>query len=163
VAKAIDPNDPRSPYQQIADDLRDALEAGEFTPGHRMPSTRELAGEYGVAAMTVHQAIRILRDEGLVVAYQGRGIFVRSDEHQDTARPSTSSQLNAIGDDLSRLDARVSDLGQDLRLEVAELRQQVGEFRAQLIELYARTGHQYPRDNATEPAGAPKRRRAAGA
>ncbi|MGH3518554.1 MAG: GntR family transcriptional regulator [Haloechinothrix sp.] len=38
---------------------------------------------YGVAGMTVQQAIRILRDEGLIVSRQRSGVFVR----ERTQRP----------------------------------------------------------------------------
>ncbi len=46
-------------------------------PGEKLPSGNELAKRYGVARMTVQQAIRLLRDEGLIVSRQGSGVFVR--------------------------------------------------------------------------------------
>ncbi|MEM9656490.1 MAG: GntR family transcriptional regulator, partial [Actinomycetota bacterium] len=35
-------DDPRPPYQQIADELRDQIHTGLIRPGQRLPSTREL-------------------------------------------------------------------------------------------------------------------------
>ncbi|GLU49841.1 GntR family transcriptional regulator [Nocardiopsis ansamitocini] len=80
---SIDPEDPRPPFQQVASALRAAILTRKFEPGDKLPSGPELAKTYGVARMTVQQAVRLLRDEGLVVSQQGRGVFVR----QRTSRP----------------------------------------------------------------------------
>lgn len=80
---ALDPDDPRPPYQQVANALRAAILTRKFQPGDKLPSGPQLAETYGVARMTVQQAIRILRDEGLIVSRQGSGVFVR----ERTERP----------------------------------------------------------------------------
>ena len=69
-------NDPRPAYLQVADDLRANISGGTFKPGERLPSGRELARRYGVAPMTISHALDVLRQEQLVEAYQGRGVFV---------------------------------------------------------------------------------------
>ena len=74
---ALDPDDPRPPYQQVANALRAAILTRKLAPGEKLPSGNELAQRYGVARMTIQQAIRLLRDEGLVVSRQGSGVFVR--------------------------------------------------------------------------------------
>ncbi len=74
---ALDPDDPRPPYQQVANALRAAILTRRLAPGEKLPSGSELAQRYGVARMTIQQAIRLLRDEGLVVSRQGSGVFVR--------------------------------------------------------------------------------------
>lgn len=79
----LDPDDPRPPYQQVANALRAAILTRKFAPGDKLPSGPQLAERYGVARMTVQQAIRILRDEGLIVSRQGSGVFVR----ERTQRP----------------------------------------------------------------------------
>lgn len=73
----IDRQSDRSPYRQIADHLRTAIDAGELRAGDRLPSEADLTGHYGVARMTARQAIQELRTEGRVVAEHGRGVFVR--------------------------------------------------------------------------------------
>ncbi|WP_214107835.1 GntR family transcriptional regulator [Acrocarpospora catenulata] len=80
---SLDPDDPRPPYQQVANALRAAILTKKFEPGQKLPSGVELAKTYGVARMTVQQAIRILRDEGLIVSRQGSGVYVR----ERTERP----------------------------------------------------------------------------
>lgn len=73
----VDRNSDRSPYRQIADQLRAVIDAGELRPGDQLPSEAELTRHYGVARMTARQAIQELRTEGRVVAEHGRGVFVR--------------------------------------------------------------------------------------
>lgn len=79
----LDPDDPRPPYQQVANALRAAILTKKFQPGEKLPSQSELAKRYGVARMTVQVALRVLRDEGLTVSRQGSGVFVR----ERTERP----------------------------------------------------------------------------
>lgn len=74
---ALDVEDPRPPYRQVADTLRAAILAGELAPGERLPTQSELCKAYGLARMTIQQALRILKDEGLVSSVQGSGTFVR--------------------------------------------------------------------------------------
>ena len=39
---------PRYRYEQIADDLAERIGSGEFPPGTKLPSRRELIEHYGV-------------------------------------------------------------------------------------------------------------------
>jgi DNA-binding GntR family transcriptional regulator len=86
-------DDPRPPYLQLAAELREAIEGGEYAPGDRLPSTRQLAESYEIAPMTVQHAMKVLRDEGLVVSHQGRGAYVQ--EPRPTAdQPDTPRTLD---------------------------------------------------------------------
>jgi DNA-binding GntR family transcriptional regulator len=64
------------PYQQIADHLRRAIEAGEYQPDQRLPSELTLMQTYGVARETARKAIRVLVAEELAYVLQGHGAFV---------------------------------------------------------------------------------------
>jgi DNA-binding transcriptional regulator YhcF (GntR family) len=79
----LDPDDPRPPYVQVANAVRAAILTKVFKPGEKIPSGTELAKQYGVARMTVQQALRVLKDEGLVQSRQGSGVYVR----ERTERP----------------------------------------------------------------------------
>jgi len=63
------------------DGLARKLEAeildGVIPPGTRLASERELAVQYGVSRTVTRDAMRSLRERGLVVAQVGRGTFVR--------------------------------------------------------------------------------------
>jgi DNA-binding transcriptional regulator YhcF (GntR family) len=100
---AIDPNDPRPPYRQVADDLRHKIAAGEgYAPGARLPSIRRLAKEYGISPQTVQSALRELRQEGLVVSQQGRAFFVR-----DPGRPADGLSRDDAHERLAALEAEL--------------------------------------------------------
>jgi len=79
----IDVGDPRSASVQVASQLRAAILTKRLTPGERLPTQDALAERYGVARMTVQQALRSLRDDGLIVSRQGSGSYVR----ERVARP----------------------------------------------------------------------------
>ena len=64
------------PFRRIAADLREAIESGEYRPGHQLPNGPTLVRRYGVARQTVQSAIDLLRAEGLVIGRQGSGWFV---------------------------------------------------------------------------------------
>jgi GntR family transcriptional regulator len=71
----IDPLSSDKPaYLQVADSIAARIQAGELAP--RLPAERELAGQYGVAYMTMRRAAEILRERGLIITRQGRGTFV---------------------------------------------------------------------------------------
>ncbi|MEV8224588.1 GntR family transcriptional regulator [Streptomyces sp. NPDC079167] len=65
-------------YQRIADVLRDAVQAGRYGPGDRLPGENDLMAEYGVARMTARQALGLLQSEGIAESRRGAGVFVRS-------------------------------------------------------------------------------------
>jgi GntR family transcriptional regulator len=70
--------DRRLPSRRIADDLRDRIQRGDYPPGARLPSERDLARRYATARNTAREAFGILQAEGLVIARHGRGVFVRT-------------------------------------------------------------------------------------
>ena len=68
--------DGRKLYQQVAVAVSDAIQRGEFKPGPRLPSERELADEYKVSRPTVREAMIALEVIGIVRSRHGSGIFV---------------------------------------------------------------------------------------
>jgi DNA-binding GntR family transcriptional regulator len=72
----IDAWNPRSFAEQMADALRTRIDSGEWPPGQRLPGETTLAQTYDVARGTVRAALDILRAEGRVVTFTGRGTFV---------------------------------------------------------------------------------------
>ncbi|MFC9327982.1 TetR/AcrR family transcriptional regulator C-terminal domain-containing protein [Kitasatospora sp. NPDC057015] len=62
---------------RIVAELRRRIEAGELAAGDRVPSTRQITQEWGVAMATATKALTALRQEGLVRAVPGVGTVVR--------------------------------------------------------------------------------------
>ncbi|MEV6410067.1 GntR family transcriptional regulator [Kribbella sp. NPDC051718] len=65
-----------APYQEIAADIRRLIAAGDLKPGDRIPSTRALVRDYGVAMATATKALTALQQEGLVHPLPGVGTVV---------------------------------------------------------------------------------------
>lgn len=65
-----------SDRQRIAQDIRDKISSGEYAPGDKLPSLREMIAHYGVSAEPVRSALLILHAEGLVEGHQGKGTYV---------------------------------------------------------------------------------------
>ncbi|GAB3971587.1 winged helix-turn-helix domain-containing protein [Plantactinospora veratri] len=65
-----------SDRQRIAQDIRDKIASGEYKPGDKLPSLRELIAIYNVSAEPVRSALLILQAEGLLEGHQGKGVFV---------------------------------------------------------------------------------------
>ncbi len=55
--------------------MRESIETGQLNPGSAL-SERTLCDRFGVSRMTARQALRALRDEGLLYSERGRGTFV---------------------------------------------------------------------------------------
>ena len=78
LTETVDPAGDRAVYKQIADHLRTAIGRGGLREGDQLPSEAQLMEHYGVARMTIRNALRVLQDEGLVTAEHGRGVYVRA-------------------------------------------------------------------------------------
>lgn len=80
------------PYLRIAGEIRRRIAAGELAPGDRVPSTRQIARQQGVALATAAKALAALQHEGLVHTRPRAGTVVAPPEpvppptrHQATA------------------------------------------------------------------------------
>ncbi len=74
---AIDRSSYEPVYAQLVRILLGQIAAGIFRPGDRLPSESQLCERYGVSPMTLRRVINILADQGVVIAEQGRGTFVK--------------------------------------------------------------------------------------
>ncbi|WP_381805491.1 GntR family transcriptional regulator [Streptomyces niveus] len=99
-------NEATQPYQRIVQDVRDKVRSGRLPAGEKLPSTRELAEEYGVAPGTVQRALTELRSAGLIYSHQGRGSFI-TDTANESSEDSTVRALRALEERVADLAARL--------------------------------------------------------
>ena len=85
------PIKPKKVSSQIADQIRESILAGDFTPGDKLPPERELAEMFGVSRPSVREALNILSSSGLVMSSQGGGTVVLS--LVDTGHSNSLSEL----------------------------------------------------------------------
>ncbi|MGE5656280.1 MAG: GntR family transcriptional regulator [Actinomycetota bacterium] len=71
---------------QLFNQIRFAIASRQFPPGHRLPSTRQLAMQTGLHRNTISKVYRQLEETGLVEAQAGSGIYVRAQGHEGGGR-----------------------------------------------------------------------------
>ncbi len=74
----LDPASSLAPYEQVRRQLATGIDAGELSPGTRLPTVRRLADDLGVAPNTIARAYRELEATGRV-ATRGRNGTVVTD------------------------------------------------------------------------------------
>lgn len=107
---------PKGIYLQIADRIRDRILQGEWQPGERIPSIRELAVDIGVNPNTVTKSYQSLMEREIIENQRGLGYFVA-----DGAREKILADLKEefIRDELPR----IFEIMRLLDMEVDELAQ----------------------------------------
>ncbi len=93
-------------YEQVASRIQQLILEGEFRPGDRLPTERELAEQFRVSRSSVRDAIRVLELMGLVEARQGEGTVVRDLSPDAVVTPLASLLLRSRGLLADLLDVR---------------------------------------------------------
>ena len=86
-------------YEQIVEQIEQSVQKGDLKPGDQLPAERELAEQFGVSRTAVREAVKALREKGLVEAYPGKGTFITSGSsnpmRQSIDRMMRSAQVDA--------------------------------------------------------------------
>lgn len=83
--------------QQLVQKLIQSIQSGHFACGSRMPSSRKLSEQLGVARNTVVHAYQRLIDEGYLVSRERSGIYVSDtlfESHAETQTDTASNQAD---------------------------------------------------------------------
>ena len=101
--------------EEVRGQLQDAVDRGEFKPGDRLPSERELSDVFGVSRVSVREAVRSLTALGVIEVRQGSGIYV--------TQPRTDGFIAPFG--------RWIELHRDEVLELLAVRSALDQLAAQ--------------------------------
>lgn len=117
-------------YLRIADAIRHRIATGDLRPGDRVPSTRQVVRDFGVAMATATRALAVLRDEGLVVTRSGSGTVVRT--------PDAPARRRAPDHELStsRIVAAAMTLADAEGLDAVSMRRLAAELGTAPMSLY---------------------------
>jgi DNA-binding transcriptional regulator YhcF (GntR family) len=86
-------DDPRSPYQKIAAEIRRSILSGSLAEGDFAPTEKQLAAQHQVAIGTAHRAMELLKTWGFIRSSRGRrAVIVRPAEPLDS--PSADAPDN---------------------------------------------------------------------
>jgi GntR family transcriptional regulator len=80
-------------YSQIMEQILAKVLAGDWGPGHALPSIRELASASKVSVITVKRAYLELEHAGVIITRQGKGSFVA--ETQELPRQLAQKEFDA--------------------------------------------------------------------
>jgi GntR family transcriptional regulator len=97
-----------SPYQQIVQQVRNALRLGLLRQGDQLPTVKDVVSALAINPNTVLKAYRELEHEGLVQARPGRGTFVTR-----TLTDNTLAAHGPLRQDLRRWLAKARKAGLD--------------------------------------------------
>ncbi len=82
---------------QVVMDLVQAVARGEHPPGSRLPPEAVLAARAQVSRLTLREAVKVLRDKGVLRVEQGRGTFVNPPEQWSALDADLLASRTALG------------------------------------------------------------------
>jgi GntR family transcriptional regulator len=113
----LDPGSGVAPYQQIVQQVRQAVRLGALGIGDQLPTVKEVVEQLAINPNTVLKAYRALEHEGLCEGRPGVGTFVVSD------LPGPSAQVQArLRSELGRWVDRAVEAGLDIEAMVGLVR-----------------------------------------
>lgn len=88
-------------YVQVANTLRDEIVSGVYPIGSLLPTEDSLCERFSVSRYTVREALRLLREDGLVASRRGAGTAVipPSNQSSDIHQVMSINDLVALADD----------------------------------------------------------------
>lgn len=86
-------------YEQIVNQIRDAVVKGELVEGEGIPSIRTLARDLQVSVITTKRAYEELEQEGVIESIPGRGFYI-SKQNNDHLREKQMMNLEKKFSDL---------------------------------------------------------------
>jgi GntR family transcriptional regulator len=105
-------------YRQIIDQIRGGIASGALTPGHQLPTVRQLAVDLQINPNTVVRAYRELELGGLLEIHQGTGTFISAQRTPLGEAERERQLIQIVADCISRAGAAgfsVADLIEQLR------------------------------------------------
>jgi DNA-binding transcriptional regulator YhcF (GntR family) len=87
----VDPHAAKPLFDQLRSQIIAGIRDGELTPGTRLPTVRELAGQINLAVNTVARAYRELESAGILETRGRFGTFVARSDPADAAMASAAN------------------------------------------------------------------------
>lgn len=82
----FDPREQDRLYEHVVEQIKKQILSGQLKPGDQLASERELSKQFGVSRTAIREALKALRESGLVVVQLGRGTFVIDDTSRAAKR-----------------------------------------------------------------------------
>jgi DNA-binding transcriptional regulator YhcF (GntR family) len=106
-------------YNQIKEQIRGQVHAGQLISGDKLPTIKELAHSLSVNFNTVALAYRDLTAQGILVSKRGKGTFVAATPHernqQNLRQEKLQALVNALLKEAARLDYTPEEVWQTIQ------------------------------------------------
>ncbi len=106
-------------YEQLMDQVKNAIINGELSENEALPSVRALSGKLRISALTVKKAYDRLEEEGFVVTVHGKGTYVAAADRQ----LALEARRKSVEDDFAAAVSKAAavGLGREEILEIVEI------------------------------------------
>jgi GntR family transcriptional regulator len=106
-------------YEQLMDQVENAIINGELSENEALPSVRALSGKLRISALTVKKAYDRLEEEGFVVTVHGKGTYVAAADRQ----LALEARRKSVEDDFAAAVSKAAavGLGREEILEIVEI------------------------------------------
>ena len=94
-------------YEQLMDQVKNAIISGELKENEALPSVRALSGKLKISALTVKKAYDHLEEEGFVITVHGKGTFVAATDRQ----LAIEARKKAVEDEFSQAIEKAKAIG----------------------------------------------------
>ncbi len=122
----VDLSRPVPPYEQLREQIAGLVVAGQLSPGSRLPSVRQLAGDLGLAPGTIARAYSELESAGLLITRGRGGTLVAQPA---AAKHAELAQQHALAAAADRFAAAARDLGLGDEAAETAVRQALARLR----------------------------------
>lgn len=125
--KIIISNDSGLPiYEQIKNQIKAQIVAGELRADEALPGMRTLASDLKVSVITTKRAYNDLEQEGYIYSMPGKGSFVKK-LNEEVVRENALAEIEKYFTDAMRV-AKASGIGIDELQEILKTLDEVGEL-----------------------------------
>ena len=122
----------RTLTRQIADGIRAKIVSGEYKLKAAIPSTPKLQDEYGASKTPVRDAVKELKEAGILEGQPGKAVYVKA---VPDAAATEKHDIETLSKRIDKLEQRAEETG--------DLHDKVSQLEADLIELLGKNGLTY--------------------
>ena len=125
-------------HAEVAELLRRQILSGNSKAGEKLPGLNELSEKFGVARMTIRQAMDALEDEGLIERYAGKGTFVRQIDLPTRQKLHMKAELSQLQEMVAQLEVMV--VGDDDQAQIVDIG---GRAFRQMRRIHSQSGEPF--------------------
>ena len=125
-------------HAEVAELLRHQILSGNIKAGEKLPALNDLSEKFGVARMTIRQAMDALEDEGFIERYAGRGTFAKKIELPARQKLHMKAQLSQLQEMVAQLEVMVVGDGEQAMIVDVE-----GRAFRQMRRIHSQSGEPF--------------------